>query len=231
MLAPLPPTCNHNSPPTLHHFWERHGTSNQESIYYRMWQSAKAQIAGKYSHTFMRAAAVKSRRRRLALQYRQGLLPTNKKLHQYKKASSPSCPLCGQEDSGHHAVSGCERLSAAYTARHNEAGARILRAVKRGARGQEVLMADVGHRHASMTTRLRWQHCRAGAGGAAARPQTRDAQRDPHTEGADQTYSSKEKKPPPAKRSTRSSMLNTAATLTHQDKKIERNSNSSARRA
>jgi hypothetical protein len=55
-------------------------------------------------------ACVKSYVRKLVLQYRYGLLPTYKLHERYKKTETSLCPLCGEEDSGHHAMSGCSKL-------------------------------------------------------------------------------------------------------------------------
>jgi hypothetical protein len=59
----------------------------------------------------MTSSKVTPRQRKRVLHYRYGLLPTNKLLHRYNKLESTGCPLCGGEDSGHHAVSSCPALS------------------------------------------------------------------------------------------------------------------------
>lgn len=81
---------------------------------------------------------------KLAIQYRWGLLPTNRLLHKIGKTPTNNCPLCGEEDGGHHAISGCKELSAAYTRRHNDAGTEILEAIGRGTRAAHVYLSDVG---------------------------------------------------------------------------------------
>jgi hypothetical protein len=55
---------------------------------------------------FMTSSKVTPTQRKRVLQYRYGLLPTNKLLYRYKKVkSTASCPLCGGEDgAGHYAV-------------------------------------------------------------------------------------------------------------------------------
>jgi hypothetical protein len=82
--------------------------------------------------------------RKLALQYRNGLLLTFKLLKRYKRSTSSLCPLCGGEDGGHHAVSACKGVSGSVTNRHNDAGAAIVAAIYKGIRGGELLTADVG---------------------------------------------------------------------------------------
>lgn len=101
-------------------------------------------INHKYSHTFMTSSLIKGYQRKLAIQYRYGLLPTYKLLKRYKKADRSTCPLCGQEDGGHHAVSACGQLSGSVTKRHNNAGTAIVEAIYAGSRGGELLTADVG---------------------------------------------------------------------------------------
>lgn len=92
----------------------------------------------------MTSTTVKSRQRKLAIQYRYGLLPTNKLLHRYKKAPSNQCPLCGLDDGGHHAVSGCRQLSEPVTLRHNTAASAIVEAINAGTKGGQLVSADVG---------------------------------------------------------------------------------------
>jgi hypothetical protein len=93
----------------------------------------------------MNSSKVDRYTRKLVLQYRWGLLPTNRLLHKIGKAPTNQCPLCGQEDGGHHAISGCKELSAAYTRRHNDAGTEILEAISRGKEAGNVFLSDVGY--------------------------------------------------------------------------------------
>jgi hypothetical protein len=81
---------------------------------------------------------------KLVLQYRYGLLPTYNLLKRYKKADSSICPLCGQEDGGHHAMSGCSKLLKNATLRHNNAGTLIAEAIYTGEHGHKLIAADVG---------------------------------------------------------------------------------------
>jgi hypothetical protein len=53
---------------------------------------------------FMTSSKVTPAQRKRVLQYRYGLLPTNKLLYRYKRVTSTACPLCSGEDGGHHAV-------------------------------------------------------------------------------------------------------------------------------
>jgi ribonuclease HI len=120
------------------------GSSNQDTIYFKSWTAARPTMDQKHSHLFMTSTTVKSRQRKLAIQYRYGLLPTNKLLHRYKKAPSNKCPLCGLDDGGHHAVSGCRQLSEPVTLRHNTAASAIVEAINAGTKGGLLISADVG---------------------------------------------------------------------------------------
>lgn len=113
-------------------------------MYFAAWAEQDKHIQHKYSHLFMRSTAVQHRRRKFILQYRWGLLPTNKLLHRYKVSNIENCPLCGQPDGGHHALSACPALSGAVTKRHNDAGSLIVQAIHNGDRATELVMSDVG---------------------------------------------------------------------------------------
>ena len=120
------------------------GNSNQETIYFGAWQSAEKKLDPEHSHAFMTSSLVSGYQRKLALQYRFGLLPSQKLMHRYKKAETDRCPLCGDPDGGHHAVSGCRQLSKATTLRHNEAGTAIVEAIYHGSKGNQLIASDVG---------------------------------------------------------------------------------------
>jgi hypothetical protein len=120
------------------------GSANTTGVYFKAWADQDKQIHHKYSHLFMHSSTVQHRRRKLILQYRWGLLPTNKLLKRYKVTNRDTCPLCGQPDGGHHAISACPSLSGAVTKRHNDAGSLIIQAVHNGTRAAELVMSDVG---------------------------------------------------------------------------------------
>ena len=82
------------------------GQSNTNTVYHASWTDMVKKIDHRYSHLFMTSTTVKSYVRKLVLQYRYGLLPTYKLLKRYKKTETNLCPLCGEEDNGHHAMSG-----------------------------------------------------------------------------------------------------------------------------
>jgi hypothetical protein len=120
------------------------GRANQDTVYHQAWQNIDSTIDHQHSHMFMTSSSCTGYQRRLVMQYRYGLLPTNKLLHRYKKAANANCSLCGMPDGGHHSVSGCRHLAKALTVRHNEAGAAIVEAIHAGAKGSCLVAADVG---------------------------------------------------------------------------------------
>jgi ribonuclease HI len=125
----------------------RLGHSNVDSIYYQAWHSLISTTDGQASNHHMTSKEVTHRQRRILLQYRTGTLPTNKLLHRWKLSPTDQCPMCGQPDGGHHALSGCPKIAQGVAAnRHHCAGRRILQALLDGGRGANVAMADVGSR-------------------------------------------------------------------------------------
>jgi exonuclease III/ribonuclease HI len=130
------------------------GQANRESLYWQKWQAAKEQIAHEFSHTFMGSSKVPFKTKKLALQYRWGLLPTQRWLYKCKLSDSLNCPLCGEEDGGHHALSGCKAVNAAVTKRHNDAGTEIVEAIARGRQAASLLMSDVGIRRRLTETEI-----------------------------------------------------------------------------
>ena len=123
------------------------GSSNVDSVYYQAWKRIAPRLNHQYSHIFNKALSkVTFRLRALVYKYRYGLLATLKNLFRWKKALSPTCPLCGQPDGGHHAVSACPALSKGAAKRHNDAGTILMRAISQGARGADLVMTDVGMR-------------------------------------------------------------------------------------
>jgi ribonuclease HI len=122
------------------------GSSNQEALYYSGWHRMDKDIDHKYSHMFMSSSKVRFADRKRVLQYRYGLLPTQKLMKRYHLADSSLCPLCGEEDGGHHAVSACRQLSTTVTLRHNDAGTAIVEAIAQGEKGGQLIASDVGWR-------------------------------------------------------------------------------------
>jgi ribonuclease HI len=122
------------------------GQSNRDSLYWQKWQAAKNLIAHEFSHAFLGNSKVPFKTKKLVLQYRWGLLPTQRWLHKCKLSPTRNCPLCGEEDGGHHALSGCKALNAAYIKRHNDAGTEIVEAIAKGSQASDLVLSDVGIR-------------------------------------------------------------------------------------
>ena len=120
------------------------GSANMETVYVQAWKSIRSQLNHKFSHIFLKCKQVSSYTRKLCLQARWGLLPHNKNLNRWNNSISSSCPLCGEEDGGHHAISACKGLSKTATIRHNNAGSKIVLAIRKGRRGGELVTSDVG---------------------------------------------------------------------------------------
>jgi hypothetical protein len=119
------------------------GRSRTKTVYFASWERMKDKIDHQYSHLFMTSTTVSNYLKKLVLQYRYGLLPTYKVLKRYKKSDSSICPLCGHEDGGHHAMSGCSKLLKKAALRHNNAGILIVEAIYTGEHGQKLIAADV----------------------------------------------------------------------------------------
>jgi hypothetical protein len=122
----------------------RLGAAPRDGIYASIWLGVSGRLHHQASHAFMTSSKVDWYTRKLVLQYCWGLLPTNRLLYKIGETPSNQCPLCGEEDGGHHAISGCRELSAAYTRRHNDAGTEILEAISRGTEASHMLLSDIG---------------------------------------------------------------------------------------
>jgi len=113
------------------------GTAKKDGVYASSWNKADPLIHHASSHLFMTSPEVTNKARKTVLQYRWGLLPTARWMKKIGKCSHGLCPLCGQEDGGHHAVSACPRMSPAITNRHNDAGTEILEAISKGSKASD----------------------------------------------------------------------------------------------
>ena len=98
------------------------------------------------SFAFMtKQGAATWRQRRAALLYRTGTLYTGKTAKRFGYRDTDLCMAgCGQPDGVHHAVSGCPKLEAMRTKRHNVAGMILARALQRSGLAAQLHSADVG---------------------------------------------------------------------------------------
>jgi ribonuclease HI len=129
------------------HEHQRLGFSNQESYYFRKWQSIRNEAHGSISNGLMRPNKnLSGGQVKVALKYRMGLLWNNRLAFKWGKAPNNLCPLCGSEDGGTHMVSACQHtgMQGMYTDRHNKLGRTIMRAVMKGERGGEIASMDLG---------------------------------------------------------------------------------------
>jgi ribonuclease HI len=131
------------------HMHSRHtlGSSNKESIYFKSWSVLCAEADATASNHFMTSSGITHLERKRALQYRTGTLPTNKLLHRFDPNHTDKCPLCNEQDGGHHAISGCRIVAGTIGAeRHHKLGRIIMKAIARGSKGATLVMADVGRK-------------------------------------------------------------------------------------
>jgi ribonuclease HI len=126
------------------HTHTKYGSASQDGTYAKAWFAIADTIHHSASHAFTTSTKVNARTRKLTHQYRWGLLPTQRYLLKIKKSDHGKCPLCGEDDGGHHVLSGCSALTQAHTRRHNDAGTEILEAISRGTKGGHILLSDVG---------------------------------------------------------------------------------------
>jgi hypothetical protein len=138
----------------LHHDLKTHmhikhhlGNSNTESVYFKAWTAIAPTVNKKASNHFMTSTKTTDGQKRIALSYRTGTLMTNKWKHRMDPTHTDKCPLCGLTDGGHHALSGCPIIAQKIGAlRHNAAGRHIMKAISKGSRGADLIMADVGRK-------------------------------------------------------------------------------------
>ena len=126
------------------HQVSRLGMADTDTVYFKAWQDISKKIDHRYSHLFLGDRSIEPWLMKKVMQYRYGLLPTQKYLHRIKKAPSDACPLCGQPDSGQHAISACPALYQTAILRHNAAGAAILQAVSQGGESAKLMLSDIG---------------------------------------------------------------------------------------
>jgi ribonuclease HI len=137
------------------------GYSNTDSVYFKAWQQLIETADTDHSNHFMIGANAQHAARRTMLQYRTGTLWTNKMAHRFDAKHSSKCPLCSQEDGGHHALSACPVIADTIGAlRHNAAGRAILKAISTGSRGADLIMADVGNKDTMQNENLGHLQCR-----------------------------------------------------------------------
>ena len=152
------PTAGDRAPPDgalenmqddlLRHVHSRHRLGGcDDSMYHGFWQAVKPCTLAKESNAYMlNPSSVTQAQRRTAFIFRAGSLWNQKIAHKCGKAKNPKCPICPNQDGCSHIVSGCSHptMKNLYSERHNRLGRIVLKAVSKGSRGGELMMADVG---------------------------------------------------------------------------------------
>jgi len=120
------------------------GAAPTDGVYVAAWQDTAPHALGALSNGFTDSRGIGLATKRMVWKARCGLL-WNKKLEQrYTKQGDGLCPLCGQPDGTRHIISGCQALTGLYTERHNAVARLVLKAIRKGTRGAEVVQHDVG---------------------------------------------------------------------------------------
>jgi hypothetical protein len=121
------------------------GWSDQRTIYWSGWRDQLPRMHP-VTFNFMKDTGLVSwAARRAALLYRTGTLYTGKAAKRMGYAATDRCMAgCGEPDGIHHAVSGCSKMEAHRTKRHNTAALMLARALQHNGIGARLHSADVG---------------------------------------------------------------------------------------
>ena len=129
------------------------GNANQ-TLYVQAWEDIEKEILPKISTHLWTSSKISFSMLRNTLKARYGQLwnrsmAFNRKMAYLKDegiARDNLCPLCHRPDSIGHFLGGCRHpdMTKSYIARHNEAGRKILKELKRGPLGNQFMIADVG---------------------------------------------------------------------------------------
>jgi hypothetical protein len=132
------------------HPLHRLGYSKTTGIYCQAWQSTAKEADGDTSNAFLTSSAGDTLARKLTFMARMGQLNNGNFRYKAKLAATPACVLCSAPmDDTSHTLSGCKHMSNMVTARHNEAGGMIYRAIKKGRYGASIVAHDIGRRNAA----------------------------------------------------------------------------------
>ena len=125
----------------------RLGGSNRESIYYKSWQATVPTTLSHVSNIFFSSDKVTLPEKKNCLKFRGGVLYNNNLAKKMGHSATDKCPLCGKPDGLMHMASACEHdvIARMVQERHNGAGRLLLKAIRNGKRGGDVVCADVGN--------------------------------------------------------------------------------------
>ncbi|NCB23728.1 MAG: hypothetical protein EOM56_13025 [Deltaproteobacteria bacterium] len=136
------------------------GRAKTEGIYYKLYKGITAHAVLGPSNQHMHDPQVTATERRTLIRFRTGTLYNTKHAIRFghlPPGSEPICPLCKGRDGGTHILSGCQHevIRKMVTARHDEAGRTILKAILKGALGAGLVYADVGSNEKFMADGVR----------------------------------------------------------------------------
>ena len=120
------------------------GAAPTDGVYVTAWRDTAPHAHGELSNGFVDSSSIGLATKRMVWKARCGLIYNKKLEKRYKKQGDGLCPLCRQPDGTRHILSGCRALSGLYTERHNAVGRLILKAIRKGESGAEVVQHDVG---------------------------------------------------------------------------------------
>ena len=112
--------------------------------YYTYWFRIRDEVNRKATNAFW--TSCKFHEHRNVMRYRTGTLFNQKLAKRYGWTTDSSCPLCHEDDSALHILSGCQNtiMRNMITERHNVASRLILQALSRGHYGANIFFTDVG---------------------------------------------------------------------------------------
>ena len=143
----------------------RLGGSNVSSIYYTSLCKVKPLVNTKVSTHYMGPSCSKHIRhaaKRTSFLFKAGCIYNRKLAKRFGQSHSSACPLCGEEDGGMHIASGCKHpmMNKMVIERHHAAGRLIMKAISKGAKGNNICFMDVGSTDKLATARVDTQQQR-----------------------------------------------------------------------
>ena len=129
------------------HTGHKLGQAKTDTGYYTFYQGLLPLVDKTISNAFWNMPYITHPMKRNIFQYRTGTLYNQKHAVRFKRSTNLSCPLCHQNDSALHILSGCQHpvISKIITERHNIAGRLIMSAIKRhSCLGRCIVSLDIG---------------------------------------------------------------------------------------
>ncbi len=125
----------------------RLGDANTNLGYFNYWKRLLTFVNLTTSNYFWNNTRINASQKRNVMKFRTGTLYTQKMAHLYSRATSSSCLLCHQPDSQIHMLSGCQHASIQnmVAERHNIASRLIIKTLKKGDFGGNIIFTDIGN--------------------------------------------------------------------------------------